>query len=238
MRDPLKELTHQIDEMVIEKYKDTNYSNSYIAFLDILGMKNLVNQSYTDLRTIFNAVESGKELYSQMKVPGGTPFIDKDHLKITIMSDALVLSINSDIDRAFSKLIGFSSYLIIRLLQVLERPIFLRGGITKGTIFHNDNIVFGPGLVDAYNLENDVAKSMRCIISPNLNDDITVQTYLSREGCALITDQEDGLFFINYLSLEIKDHLNNVAIEIIESDVNDNIKDKYKWLKHYIDWSK
>ena len=238
MTDPLKNLNQQIDNMVMEKYVGTNYTDSYISFLDILGMKELVKRSYIDLRTIFNAVESGRELYCQIKVPGGSSFIDKDHLKITIMSDALVLSIDSDIDDAFSKLIGFSSYLINRLLKVLEIPIFLRGGISRGLIFHDDDIVFGPGLVDAYSLENDIAKSMRCIISPNLNDDVTVQKYLSSKGCALITDPVDKLFFIDYVRPEIRDHLNRIATEVIESDVKDKIKDKYKWLSHYIDWSK
>lgn len=235
MTDQLKQWIQDIEQSVAEKHRGTGYTDSYVAFLDICGMKELVKRPYEELRRIFNVAESGREVYGRSQVAGGRPFISQDHLKMTIMSDALVLSIASDIEHAFSKLIGFSSYLINGLLKVPETPVFLRGGISRGPIFQDANAVFGPGLVDAYNLENSLAKSMRCIVSPDLEQDVSVQEYLASSGCALVADLKDGLHFINFAKADVYESLMRVSAEIIESDVSDNIKDKYKWLIRYVE---
>ena len=128
MTDPLKQMIEEIKANVANKYSKTDYTDSYVAFLDILGMKELVKNPYMNLREIFNAAESGMELYSQIQVSGDNRFISNANLKMNIMSDALVLSIDSKIDNSFSMLIGFSSYLINSLLTNLKKPVFLRGG--------------------------------------------------------------------------------------------------------------
>ena len=234
MTDPLKQMIRDIEQGVIKKYAGQGYTDSYVAFLDILGMKELIKRPYGDLRVIFNTAESGRELYSRVQVPGGSPFISEEHLKMTIMSDALVLSIESDIENAFSKLVGFSSYLISSLLKALDIPIFLRGGIARGSIYQDSNTVFGPGLVEAYTLENNVARSMRCIVSPDLEKDTSVQEYLATPGSAITVDPEDGLYFIHFAKQDICDRLKEYASETLDSDVNDAVKEKYRWLLHYI----
>lgn len=233
MLDPLKQFIDDTTRRVADRYAATDYTESYVAFLDILGMKSLVNSPYSDLRAIFNTAEAGIEIYSKIRV-GDRQFIGQSHLKIMVMSDALVLSIDSNLDYAFSKLVGFSSYLITNLLKTLESPVFLRGGIIRGLIFHDDRTVFGPGLVEAYNLENEVAKSMRCVVSPELVErDTSVQEYLNHPGCALVSDIDDGLYFIHFAKPEFRDRLRRTAIESIEADIDDKIKYKYRWLLRY-----
>lgn len=234
MTDPLNQLIEKIKEGVTQKYAGTDYVDSYIAFLDILGMKNLIERPYNDIRAIFNAAESGRELYGEIQVASGESFIAQNHLKMTIMSDAIILSIDSKIELALSKLIGFSSYLIHSLLMVLDYPIFVRGGITRGAIFHDDNIVFGPGLVSAYNLENEIANSMRCVVSNTLDTDQSFQQYIMDEGSALIRDPSDDIYFINFARPELIEQLSNYAQQTIESDVNDVVKSKYRWLSSYL----
>ncbi|WP_077531056.1 hypothetical protein [Vreelandella utahensis] len=235
MTDPLKQIIRDVEQGVAKKYAGQCYRDSYVAFLDILGMKELIKRPYGDLRAIFNAAESGRELYSRIQIPGGSPFISEEHLKMTIMSDALVLSIDSEIGYAFSKLIGFSSYLISSLLNALDIPVFLRGGIARGPIYQDSNTVFGPGLVGAYTIENNVAKSMRCVVSPDLDQDTSVQEYLITSGCALVVDPEDELRFIDFAKPDICDRLKKYSSEILESDVNGSVKEKYRWLLRYIE---
>lgn len=237
MTDPFKEFIQSVEHSVQEKSVGKGYTESYVAFLDILGMKELIKRPYEDLKAVFDAAEVGRQLYSRMQVARGTHFISPDHLKVTIMSDAIVLSIDVKIDYSFSKLVGFSSYLINSLLRTLDIPIFLRGGISRGLIYQDSDTVFGPGLVDAYNLENDVASGMRCIVSPSLKQDASVQEYLSVSGCALTTDIEDGLYFINFARVDVCSNLVEYATNMIDSDVKDEVKDKYKWLLRYIETS-
>lgn len=235
MIDPLHHLIEDIDAQVAEKYAGTDYTDSYVAFLDVMGMKDLVGRPYADLRRLFNAAESGQELYGRIQVPERRTFIGQSHLKMTIMSDSLVLSIASTIDQAFAKLIGFSSYLIQQLIHVLDKPVFLRGGIARGQIFQDGKVVFGPGLVAAHKLENEVANSMRCVVAPDLQDDATVQDYLEREGCALVVDPDDKMHFIDFVRRENRARLAAIASEVLASNAKDELKQKYKWLNRYLD---
>lgn len=235
MADPLNQYIQDIEREVAEKYSDTDYTESYVAFLDIMGMKELVNRPYAELRNIFNAVESGQALYARIHVAGEGPFISRSHLKMTVMSDAIVLSIDAGIDNAFSKLIGCSSYLIQQLIHTLDDPVFLRGGIVHGDIYQNGNIVFGPGLVAAYKLENEMANSMRCIVSQDLQEDKAVQEYLKSEGCALVVDPDDEMHFIDFVRPENREKLAAKVSQVIESNQkNDEVKEKYRWLRRYL----
>lgn len=235
MTDPLNELNERIDREVTDRYAQTSYTDSYVAFLDIMGMKELVQRPYEEIRTIFNAAESGRTLYGRIEVPGGRNFISDDHLRMTIMSDAIVLSIDAGIDYAFAKLVGFSSYLINRLLTALEIPVFLRGGIVRGEIYHDGNTVFGPALVAAYRLESEVAISMRCIISSDLEQDAMVRTCQETSGSALTRDPEDGMWFIAFVRSEVRDRLQSAVRRVLNSAANADLKEKYQWLRRYLE---
>jgi hypothetical protein len=150
------------------------------------------------------------------------------------MSDAIVLSIDCHIEQSFSKLIGFSSYLIQNFISALEFPVFLRGGITRGKIFHDGSTVFGPGLVGAYTLENEIARSMRCIISESLKSDPSFVDYIRTAGSALKRDPEDGIHFIHFAKPEFFKRLHDYALDMLDSNARDEIKEKYRWLSRYL----
>lgn len=234
MNDPLKLYAEGIEAKVSQKFAGTSYTDSYVAFLDILGMKELVQKPYTDLRAIFNVAESGKKVYGGITAPSGSSFIGQEHLKMTIMSDTIVLSIDCQIEQAFPKLIGFSSYLIHKFITALDCPIFLRGGITQGQLFHDGNTVFGPALVDAYNLENEVASCMRCVVSKSLSTAPPFCEYIATNRTALIIDPEDGLYFVDFARSELVDILRAFAQKILDSDAKDDVKSKYRWLCRYL----
>lgn len=238
MNDPLKQYLEGIEAKVAQQYAETSYTDSYVALLDILGMKKLVQRPYTDLRAIFNVAESGKKVYGGITGPSGSSFIGQEHLKMTIMSDAIVLSIDCRIDHAFSKLIGFSSYLIHKFITSLDFPVFLRGGITRGQVFHDGSTVFGPALVEAYNLENEVASSMRCIISDTLHSDEAFIAYATTTTNALYKDPKDDKYFIKFAQEDNFDVLLDHAHKMLNSDESTNVKKKYKWLVNYVERAK
>jgi len=233
--DPLKKITDEINHKIEQRYVKSDYTDSYVAFLDILGMKNLVKKDYQDLRKIFNVVEVGKELYSNLGVPPGAKFISQDQVRMTIMSDSIVLSIDSSIDHAFSKVAGFSSYLIQNFLTALTFPVFLRGAIVRGLIFQDQNIVFGPALVDAHTLETNVASCMRCIIGKSLNSDETFIEYVATPTSALVKDPEDDMYFIKFVRKQNFKLLQEFAHEVLDSNESSKVKEKYKWLVRYIE---
>lgn len=234
MEDPLQSIINKLNKNIEEKYLDTGYTVSYVAFLDILGMKNLVRQDYGVLRDVFNVVESAKEFYSKINLPTGDTFISQSQVKMTIMSDAIVLSIDSSVENAFSKIAGLSSYLIQNLIKTPPHPIFIRGAITKGEIFQEENIVFGPALVEAYMLETEIASSMRCVISDSLNTDETFISYAATSTNALYQDPNDGKYFIKFARVDNFDILLTCADNVLNSNNSTYIKRIHDWLKHLL----
>ena len=227
--DPLEEHISQIEQAINKKYKDSDYNECYIAFLDIMGMKKIVQKDYNFLRKIFNTIEAAISLYGNAKIAGSGSFISEEQIRLTVLSDAIVISIKSKTNHAFSKLIGICSYLVKKLISKPDSPTFLRGGITKGNLSHSDGIVFGPALVNAYELENDVAHSMRCILDPDLNNDEEVKEYICSNN-TLSVDEADELYYISFITKKNKKILRETAEEILNSNVKSKIKNKYNWL--------
>jgi len=52
--------------------------------------------------------------------------------------------------------------------ELLKRGILCRGGIARGRTYHANGIVFGEGIVRAYDLEHDVAITARIVIADDV----------------------------------------------------------------------
>ncbi|WP_338988091.1 hypothetical protein KST01_03635 [Fusobacterium animalis] len=38
-------------------------------------------------------------------------------------------------------------------IELLDKGVYIRGGMTYGKLYHENNICFGPAMVEAYSLE-------------------------------------------------------------------------------------
>lgn len=110
---------------------------------------------------------------------------------------------------ALSFIIGIIENLFIETFQ-----IFIRGCIHIGDLLINNNYVFGSGLVEAYNYENQQAIYPRIIISKEVLDYINYENYTSN----LTIDKLKGLINTDTIA-------RNVSPDIITS-LNNLIKNK------------
>ncbi len=80
--------------------------------------------------------------------------------------------------------------------------LFVRGGISMGDFYINEDIVFGPALLDAHNTESKIACYPRIILDNNTVS--KVQTYMNHYDVApqknKILIDNDGNWFLNYLN--------------------------------------
>ncbi len=147
------------------------YTNVFIAFLDILGFKNMVgdgaNKGEDELtcEEIYNiySLHLKKPLdniyYSSPKI-----MLRMEDVHMTVMSDSICFYIDSSIENAFVRLVATCAVFQAELLR-LNNPVLLRGGISHGGLFTNHkSILYGPGLVKAVVLESQYAKYPRIII--------------------------------------------------------------------------
>lgn len=166
------------------KTDQIKYEKRIVAFIDILGFKEIVKQSEFDVAKIellYSVLDYLKgweipkkwdlklvEIEEDAQKKGVENFDISGRTNTTSFSDSIVVSVKVD-----DNVNEMASTLIVNLAYIgailIEKGILFRGGITIGNIFHKENgTVFGQGLIDAYMLESKSAKYPRIILSDKL----------------------------------------------------------------------
>ena len=194
-------MTEDVDnKMIMDTY--------LVVYLDFLGISDLMkNDDGTLLNQIFGLYSLISKTLSDRKIKGISD------VKMKMFSDNLVLATRYDENIDFNtfyveKLHGLlllTSLLQLRSLE--EFGLLIRGGITIGKFYIDENFVWGPALVDGYLLESKVAQYPRVIINSSLIDVISqkVQELAEREDNKYVEDMQafirrdvDNIHFIDY----------------------------------------
>lgn len=134
--------------------KKAVYEKRIVAFVDILGFKTIIEDSICDTSLRRKVLEATEIIHSRRegRIVG---------TQVTTFSDSAVISYPLNMRNAlFHTIID-----IIHLqLELGNKGIMLRGGIAIGDVYHDDDIVFGPAMNEAYFLESKVAKFPRVVI--------------------------------------------------------------------------
>ncbi len=140
------------------------YQEKFIAFVDILGFKKLVEDSedgtgmpLSELIELLQLLGTSEDV-ARLKNNGpvicpSSRYIQRDlNFKLTQISDCVVVS--SEVSPA--GVINLVSYCAQVVLRLLEKGIMCRGYITKGSIYHTDSQFIGSGYFEAYSKEEKV----------------------------------------------------------------------------------
>jgi hypothetical protein len=65
----------------------------------------------------------------------------------------------------------------------LDVGLLMRGGLSRGTLYHRGRVVVGEGMIDAYRLESKVARTARVVVSPRIGDNDRLVTDTDGERC-------------------------------------------------------
>ena len=159
------------------------YKKNIVTFIDILGFKNLVEQSEIHeeiFRKIQRTLMKFKSLEDPLSWPSDLIEVEEDaqmkglegfdissKTKCTCFSDSIVVSIEveNDLNKVFSSLIANLARIGAELLC---EGVLIRGGIDLAEVYHENGVIFGKGLINAYELESNAAKYPRIIVSKNL----------------------------------------------------------------------
>lgn len=240
-------MTHYNEEKKVQIGSRIKYKNRIIAFVDILGFKNLVEDSTTnkyEFQKILDSLDRFRELKKEKE--------DQHYIndvKVTTFSDSLVISYpvdekDRDIDVFYSILLDLT-----RLqLDLLDNNVIIRGGIAIGKLRHTQNEIFGPAMNEAYYLESKVAKYPRIVVRERVIMDY-LKKYVDNNPNKvkllklLRLDEDANVYFLDYLGK--KDLFNstidyNTMLQTIESIIIHGKKssdgktlEKYEWLDEY-----
>jgi len=181
-----------------------------VAFIDILGFSKLIErydsgETYilTELKDAVDPVSSFLRDKVQIKEFSQTPFFDwKDCLSVRLFSDCLCVAapLSYKTYEFYEQLNFFYKYLMGFQIGLMEKGFFIRGAVTIGSHYIDENMIFSGGLVEAYNLEKEKAKYPRIIISEKLIKEIKKIESLRIEELdyMIIIDNSETMFFNHF----------------------------------------
>lgn len=118
----------------------------YVAFLDIMGFKEMVirnthNNIYLKLKDIS---EMGSFIGEIIK-----------EVYVTIFSDSIILFSKDNSEKSFKEI---TKAALVLLAKSIKLGLGIKGGLAKGiiTVDRNNQIYFGQPIIDAYMLEEDL----------------------------------------------------------------------------------
>lgn len=238
--------------------KPLAYRKSIVTFIDILGFKSTVDRIpayaiYDILKTFKkHAGATDEEVVREFDL------VKKiNWTRCVFFSDSVVRIRPLDSEHRDGSLF----YEILDLLHaqwsLANQGVFIRGGLTIGEVHQDSDMLFGPALIQAYNLETSCAKYPRIVIDPavfrafrndhdlraghhNLSQDIAFINKLIRQG-------DDGLYAIDYLGAirgemdfpeAFPDYLAEVKKQIVSqagaAAGKHSILQKYLWMAKYL----
>ncbi|WP_291649728.1 hypothetical protein [Clostridium sp.] len=237
----------------MQKYNEYNpmLVNSVVCTIDILGFSQMIvdscNNEYGNelLKEISFLINKNKQCIIKNKYSEG---------KIKIYTDNMIVGypIKDDGEEELNEILdNVSEYQFNLALEGL----FVRGGVSIGDFYINEDIVFGPALLDAHYVESNLACYPRIVL-----DDKTVsrlQKYINNYDIApqrnKILIDNDGQWFLNYLNTIFKYYTecnNQYEFEKMQIDLlfkhkvkleemldlhKENIRvwDKFVWIANY-----
>lgn len=206
----------------------TNYKTSRhcVAYLDILGG---TNKMYSDknheilnkLNIVFSdSIEESRDLFG------------KNTIFIKIFSDNILFAIklednDSKIEDKISYLLNITANTV---LETLRYGFLMRGAITIGDFFHNAILVYGKALVDAVEMEEEIAFYPRVIASAEVQQ-IAPQSF---------TESSDGLYVFKYLDYAVEPSdsctIKINLLKMLEKCSDKKVEQKIRWAISYFNF--
>lgn len=143
--------------------KTMNYEMRIVAYIDIIGWTERTSKSKVDNKIqramnifeqehYFNSREYKERLRKEADERATIHLIrDFEKVECAIFSDNLVISTPIEFEKNIFVTIGR----IRRIL--LEEGFLTRGGIAIGPLYHEENVILGPALIEAVKLEKEAS---------------------------------------------------------------------------------
>ncbi len=152
--------------------KDIQYRDSYVAFLDVLGFKNLVfSQNQEDKAKLEHYFGIVNEAIKYLKeIPA------KSEIGSIIISDSIILSVNKsgNNDQDINILRHLCVAVGLIQMHLALKNIWLRGAISSGKAYFDslNNQIVGPAYINAFLLEENLAINPRVLLDNRIIEEL------------------------------------------------------------------
>ncbi len=178
------------------------YQPYLLCYVDILGFRDRINSTLDDVYEIqqtYALLHSMKDYsLAQRFYPDEEPPRCLSHFQA--FSDLIIRATELNDKSLLADALNFECMVLAhaQCREIFSSGILLRGAMCVGDLFIGDHATFGPALINAYDIESQVAVFPRIVIDHEL-----LRT--AREAATLpiwddhITRGEDGVYFVDYL---------------------------------------
>jgi len=232
------------DEYFLNRRQQPRLWPSAVLFIDILGVRRLATDGRrvgVHLRELSNALRHSVRDFLDPGSPWPAAFF----------SDSLVLAApitEGDVDGE-AALGGLIALTAVLQWDLTVRGFFLRGGVTVGKVHLREGLLFGPALVDAYDIETQRAVHPRIVLGGPARDamDESLRSYAhpvaAPHNWELLRDG-DGEVFVDYLAAgilegtidpqtDLEAHRDLIAGRLAQTRRAGRVWEKYKWAAEY-----
>lgn len=215
--------------MAVENNSETQYSKKLVAFVDILGFSDLIED---DDNADFNI----QALDNNLQIVASDLEKSAPHVSVSMFSDCICIACDPGIDAIWQ----FVSGLATLQLQLAVNGIFIRGAIAYDRHFANSRMIFSKGLVTAYRRQNELAVHPRILIMDEVDGSHPSHGFYMFDAKA-----PDGLRFVDYLEavgfmktradkLEtFREHKGAILAQVAANLHKPAVVSKYLWLADY-----
>jgi hypothetical protein len=236
------------------------FQQRFIAFVDILGFRDIVGRMpkedrlFTTVRDALRVLDGQSKSFQRYRrkrrtsrakaeKKGIVSIVGDSNLQMTAFSDCYVLSEVSPAWHVLAAVQALAS-------RFLAEGILTRGGVVQDKAYHNGRVLFGPGIVEAYTLESEVAKYPRILVTQSVRRAVWAYHKGIWKGQLLMRDI-DGCWFVNLLipsmsswgplsdlktQQDLRDHLKKVRRSLVDAwgraQENPGHMSKVWWLIH------
>ncbi len=231
------------------KYDD--FKDCLVAFIDILGFDKKVRSidcesKFSEISILLDTLQKTAKNFSK----NNNIFYEYE---FTAISDSIIITVPFN-----NPICTIGMLIILHNLQyellATNFKTLLRGYITRGNVYHKNNLLFGEGYSKAYRGESKIQGAPRIVLDPKVVKDAksVIETTQNIEKHIsvleyLIEDQDDNFYFIDYLKpigfqakltkqqlTEERESIKNFIYYSLKQYENEhNIKSKYQWLENY-----
>jgi hypothetical protein len=220
-----------------------NYEKRVITYLDLLGFKEHIH--YTD-KTSANKDGKVSDIFrlftflKKMLAPESNNHSMTKGRVVSHFSDLIVISYPAADQESLVDEIGDTQLLIGNCIL---NGFFVRGCVTYGDIVHTPEIIFGPGLISAYEIERNQSKYPRVIVDKAIVMDAQ-EIQLPYSSLEQFTSVDaDGEVFIDYFQKlrphldddeQFRKYLHAITSMLFKMSKNPPLREKYEWIfPHY-----
>ena len=216
------------------------YEKKVIIYIDLLGFKDFI---YYTIKTSINHGQKIQSAYGFFEFLKDLLKIEKSptpNKQVTHFSDLIVISFPAD---EFESFYGELFDLLIICSNCITHGFLVRGTVIYGEIVHTSDIIFGPGLVEAYETEKSRVITPRITIEKTIVQDLLESKKSVLDIFDIVSVDEDGEYYLDYF-VKAKNQLDNPAqfllltrklVEIARRiSTNPSLKQKCHWINKRI----